>query len=102
MVYLSQLDLIQLKTRIFTNFFVYFISNFQEVINVISIKYKLMKLLNYNLRKIFIILIGITLIGFLNSCGIWDPADARKIPPSSAERVKKNLEEGRGITLGGA
>ena len=61
-----------------------------------------MMLLNYNLRKIFIILVGITLIGFLNSCGIWDPADARKVSPNAAERVKKNLEEGKGITLGGA
>ena len=42
------------------------------------------------------------MLNFLNSCGIWDPADARKVPPSSAERVRKNLEEGRGITLGGA
>ena len=58
--------------------------------------------LNYNLRKIFIILAGITLLSFLNSCGIWDPADARKVSPNADERVKKNLEEGRGITLGGA
>ena len=58
--------------------------------------------LNYNLRRIFIVLTGIILLNFLNSCGIWDPADARKVPPSSAERVRKNLEEGRGITLGGA
>ena len=56
----------------------------------------------YNLRKIFIVLAGITLLGFLNSCGIWDPADARKVSPNADERVKKNLEEGRGITLGGA
>ena len=41
------------------------------------------------------------MMALLNSCGIWDPADARKIPPSADERVKKNLEEGRGITLGG-
>ena len=61
-----------------------------------------MKFLNYNLRKIFIILAGISFLVFLNSCGIWDPADARKVPPSADERVKKNLEEGRGITLGGA
>ena len=59
-------------------------------------------ILNYNLRKIFIILTGIALFGFLNSCGIWDPADARKVPPSADARVKKNLEEGKGITLGGA
>ena len=58
--------------------------------------------LNYNLRKIFIVLTGIILLNFLNSCGIWDPADARKVPASADERVKKNLEEGRGITLGGA
>ena len=61
-----------------------------------------MMFLNYNLRKIFIILTGIALLGFLNSCGIWDPADARKVSPNADERVKKNLEEGRGITLGGA
>ena len=58
--------------------------------------------LNYNLRKIFIILTGIALLGLLNSCGIWDPADARKVSPNAQERVKKNLEEGKGITLGGA
>ena len=59
-------------------------------------------LLNYNLRKIFTVLVGIILICFLNSCGIWDPADARKVSPNADERVKKNLEEGKGITLGGA
>ena len=61
-----------------------------------------MMLINYNLRKIFIILVCIALLSFLNSCGIWDPADARKVSPNADERVKKNLEEGRGITLGGA
>ena len=58
--------------------------------------------LNYNLRKIFIILAGISFLALLNSCGIWSPADARKVSPNADERVKKNLEEGRGITLGGA
>ena len=61
-----------------------------------------MKFINYNLRKIFVILTGIILLSFLNSCGIWDPADARKVSPNADERVKKNLEEGKGITLGGA
>ena len=61
-----------------------------------------MKFMNYNLRKIFVILTGIILLSFLNSCGIWDPADARKVSPNADERVKKNLEEGKGITLGGA
>ena len=55
-----------------------------------------------NLRRGFFLISGAVVLIFLNSCGIWDPADARKVPPSSAERVRKNLEEGRGITLGGA
>ena len=60
-----------------------------------------MKFLNIIQKKIFFILIGIALLGFLNSCGIWDPADARKVSPNADERVKKNLEEGKGITLMG-
>ena len=63
-----------------------------------------MVFLNYNLRKIFIILTGIAFLGFLNSCSggkFWDPADAREVSPQVDERVKKNLEEGRGVTLGG-
>ena len=43
----------------------------------------------------------ITLTALLNSCGIWDPADARKVSPNADDRVKKNLEEGRGFTLMG-
>ena len=60
-----------------------------------------MTLEKYNPKKIVIFFAGIILFGFLNSCGIWDPADARKVSPNADERVKKNLEEGRGITLGG-
>jgi len=56
--------------------------------------------LNYNPKKIFIFLVGIILFGLINSCGIWDPADARKVSPNADERVKKNLEEGRGMTIG--
>ena len=35
----------------------------------------------------------------LNSCGIWDPGDARKIDPSGEVRARKAIEEGRGISL---
>ena len=42
-----------------------------------------------------------TLIFFLNSCGIYKPVDARKVPASADERVQKNLEEGKGFTLMG-
>ena len=57
--------------------------------------------LNYVHRTIFGILFGLVFLGLLNSCGIYQPSDARVVSPNADERVKKNLEEGRGITLGG-
>ena len=33
------------------------------------------------------------------SCGIYNPSDARKVSPNSKERVKKNLEEGKGLSM---
>ena len=59
-----------------------------------------MNFLNYT-HKFFLGLLGITIILFLQACSVWNPADARKTPSSSKERVQKNLEEGKGITLGG-
>ncbi len=50
--------------------------------------------------KFFFILIFSFLL--LNSCGIYRPTDARVISPNADERIKKNIEEGRGFTLGGA
>ena len=41
------------------------------------------------------------IFSFLLSCGIYKPVDARKVSPNSKERVKKNLEEGKGISLKG-
>ena len=58
--------------------------------------------LNLFQKRLFIILLGLISVIFLNSCGIWDPADARKIPANADERVKKNLEEGKGFTHMGA
>ena len=60
-----------------------------------------MAILNYIRIKIFFILTGFALLIFLNSCGIWDPADARKVPANVNDRVKKNLEEGKGFTAKG-
>ena len=38
---------------------------------------------------------------FLHSCaGVWDPAAQKDVPSDVDERVKKNIEEGRGIRLG--
>ena len=61
-----------------------------------------MRIINHIQKKIFYISIAVAFLVSLNSCGIWDPADARKVSPNADERAKQNLEEGRGITLGGA
>ena len=62
----------------------------------------MINLLNFSVKKIIAVcLTALVTLAILNSCGIWDPADARKVSPNADERVKKNLEEGRGITLGG-
>jgi hypothetical protein len=50
-------------------------------------------------KKIVPFFVGVIALSLLNSCGIWDPADARKVSPNVDERVRKNLEEGRGITI---
>ena len=49
----------------------------------------------------FILIIFCTLL-LLNSCGIYRPTDARKVSPNADERVKKNIEEGKGFRLSGA
>ena len=60
-----------------------------------------MTFLNLFQKKFTIIFTAIIFSTFLNSCGIWAPADARKIPANADERVRKNLEEGKGFTLMG-
>ena len=59
-----------------------------------------MLVLNYIIKKILFCLSAIIIFSFLNSCGIYSPSDARKVSPNSKERVKKNLEEGKGMSIG--
>jgi len=58
-----------------------------------------MSIFNSTAKKLSFILSTIIIFSLLYSCGIWDPADSRKISPNSKERVKKNLEEGKGMSL---
>ena len=51
-----------------------------------------------NLIKFFT-LIAITLF-FLNSCGLYKRADVKDTPINVDERVKRNIEEGRGFRFG--
>ena len=53
----------------------------------------------YNQIRRVLIIITIGSFVFLNSCGIYAPSDARKISPNSKERVKRNLEEGKGLSM---
>ncbi len=46
------------------------------------------------------LIIFIFIILFSNSCGIYKYSDARKNPVNANERVKKNMEEGKGFRLG--
>lgn len=45
-----------------------------------------------------LILILVTLLLF-NSCGVYKKTNARNTPTSGPERAKKNIEEGRGISI---
>jgi len=45
------------------------------------------------------ILIFISLLMSLSSCGLYRPTDAKEFPPDPKLRVQKNLEEGRGFKL---
>ena len=62
-----------------------------------------MNIFKYIPKRILVCFSGAILISLLNSCqtigNIWDPADARTVPANVEERVKKNLEEGKGLSL---
>jgi|TARA_B110000438_G_scaffold233038_1_gene228962 hypothetical protein len=59
-----------------------------------------MNFLNFISKRIVYLLASAIILIFLNSCGIYEPSDARVVSPNSKERVKKNLEEGKGVSLG--
>ena len=63
-----------------------------------------MKIFKYIPKKLIFFFSGVLILNLLNSCGtgIWDPADARKVPANVNDRVKKNLEEGKGFSIGKA
>ena len=58
-----------------------------------------MCILNHILKRIPLFLTGIAILSLLGSCGIYKPVDARKVPPNVNDRVRKNLEEGKGWSI---
>ena len=61
-----------------------------------------MQIFKYIPKKLTFFFTGVLILNLLSSCGIWDPADARKVPANVNDRVKKNLEEGKGFSIGKA
>ena len=61
-----------------------------------------MNIFKYIPKKLIFFFSVNLILNLLSSCGtgIWDPADARKIPANVNDRVKKNLEEGKGFSIG--
>jgi len=53
-----------------------------------------------NFKKLFQIIFLSCLIIQLNSCGLYRPTDARKIPPNASERIAQNQKEGKGMRFG--
>ena len=58
-----------------------------------------MSILNFIPKKILVFIVSLAVMSFLSSCGIYAPSDARKVSPNSKERVKRNLEEGKGMSM---
>ena len=54
------------------------------------------------MRNFTKVIVYFFLISSLVSCGIYKPVDTRKVPISGPERAKKNIAEGRGVSLGKA
>ena len=55
----------------------------------------------HSVSTIKLSLVCILLATFITSCGIYKKTDARKVSSNAQERAKKNVEEGRGVSLGG-
>ena len=58
-----------------------------------------MGILNHFYKQLILIISGVFIFSILTSCGIYKKVDARTTPANVNERVKKNLEEGKGFTV---
>jgi len=48
---------------------------------------------------IYNLILGVFLIFFITSCGLYKKSDARKVSPNPDERVKANMEKGEGFRI---
>ena len=54
----------------------------------------------FKFNNIALIAIFLTFLVMLISCGIYRKTDAKEIPTNANDRIKKNVEEGRGFKIG--
>jgi len=54
----------------------------------------------FKFKNIVLITILLTFCLTLNSCGIYRKTDARDVPTNANDRIKKNVEEGKGFKIG--
>lgn len=54
--------------------------------------------MNFN-KFIKIKLLIIFFFTILNSCGLYKPVDARKVPQNAEEKRRQNIEEGKGVSI---
>ncbi len=52
------------------------------------------------LKQFFTIIVIFNLV-LLNSCGMYKKVDQRKMPDGAEAKARKNVEEGRGVSVGG-
>ena len=52
------------------------------------------------LKRFLTIFVVLNLIA-LNSCGMYKKVDQRKMPDGAQAKARKNIEEGRGVSIGG-
>ena len=51
--------------------------------------------------SIFKIIIFSILLLFIYSCGFYEKVDQRQMPDTAKAKARKNVEEGKGVSLGG-
>ena len=63
-------------------------------------KYKVLKyqMIMSSISRFFLVII---IVFSLTSCGIYKKVDQRQMPDGAAAKARKNIEEGRGTSLGG-
>jgi hypothetical protein len=54
----------------------------------------------FNKINIKIFILTFLLSSIFSSCIKWDPKSSRELPTNAKERARKNVEEGRGISIG--